>query len=109
MPPLPTPRALVDPSRLEANCVRMQARARALGVSLRPHVKPHKCVEVGKNQGSTRIPVSTLAEARAMIDAGFDDFTWAVPVPTWTSVYTRSAWSTSRRWQTDLSRIPARS
>jgi len=78
---LPTPCALVDLDRVEANCARMAARAGDLGVALRPHVKTHKCVEAARRQGGAGLTVSTLAEARAMIDAGFRDLTWAVPVP----------------------------
>lgn len=61
----------------------MQARCDRLGVALRPHVKTHKCVEVGRMQldrGARGITVSTLEEARAFAGAGFDDVTWAFPV-----------------------------
>ncbi|MFO0442858.1 MAG: DSD1 family PLP-dependent enzyme, partial [Betaproteobacteria bacterium] len=40
---LPTPAALLDAERLDRNIAAMQARARALGVRLRPHVKTTKC------------------------------------------------------------------
>jgi D-serine deaminase-like pyridoxal phosphate-dependent protein len=39
---LPTPVALVDARRMTRNVERMQARAAALGVALRPHVKTTK-------------------------------------------------------------------
>ena len=61
----------------------MAARARALGVALRPHVKTHKCVEIARRQcdlGARGLTVSTLAEARVFADHGFDDLTWAFPV-----------------------------
>jgi D-serine deaminase-like pyridoxal phosphate-dependent protein len=61
----------------------MAAKARALGVALRPHAKTHKCVEVARRQrdaGAVGLTVATLVEARAFADAGFDDVTWAVPV-----------------------------
>jgi D-serine deaminase-like pyridoxal phosphate-dependent protein len=61
----------------------MADRARHLGVSLRPHIKTHKCVEVARRQralGATGITVSTLHEARVFADHGFDDITWAFPV-----------------------------
>ncbi len=80
---LPTPAAVVDLDKLEANLDRMAARARRWGVALRPHVKTHKCVEIGRMQaerGARGITVSTLAEARAFVEAGFDDLTWAFPV-----------------------------
>ncbi|HJU85853.1 MAG TPA: alanine racemase [Gemmatimonadota bacterium] len=80
---LPTPALLVDLDALERNLERMQARCDALGVALRPHVKTHKCIEIGymqRERGARGITVSTLEEARAFADAGFDDITWAFPV-----------------------------
>lgn len=80
---LPTPALLLDLDKLEANLGTMAARARALGVALRPHVKTHKCVEIGRIQrslGATGITVSTLEEARIFADHGFDDITWAYPL-----------------------------
>ncbi len=80
---IPTPALLLDLDVLERNLRHMSERARELGVSLRPHVKTHKCVEIGLGQrelGATGITVSTLEEARAFADAGFDDVTWAFPV-----------------------------
>lgn len=41
-----TPTALIDVTRMQRNILRMQRQADALGVSLRPHVKTHKCIEV---------------------------------------------------------------
>lgn len=81
---LPTPAALVDLEVLERNLDRMAQRARDLGVALRPHFKTHKCVEVARLQtarGARGFTVSTLAEARALVGAGFGDLTWAVPLP----------------------------
>ena len=80
---LPTPAAIVDLDRVEANCAWMSARAQALGVRLRPHVKTHKCVPVAQLQvggHDAGITVSTLAEARHFASAGFRDITYAVPV-----------------------------
>ncbi|MHA1768276.1 MAG: alanine racemase [Candidatus Thorarchaeota archaeon] len=80
---LVTPVAIVDLDRLEANIARMAERAREFGVNIRPHVKTHKCVEIGKMQeraGSSGITVSTLAEAETFADAGFRDITYAVPI-----------------------------
>jgi D-serine deaminase-like pyridoxal phosphate-dependent protein len=80
---LPTPALLVDLDALERNIERMQARCDTLGVALRPHVKTHKCIEIGRMQrerGARGITVSTLEEARAFADAGFEDITWAFPV-----------------------------
>ncbi len=81
---LPTPSLLLDLDVLERNIAAMAARAAALGVRLRPHWKTHKCAEVAElqaRQGATGGTVSTLAEARAFAEAGFDDITWAFPLP----------------------------
>jgi D-serine deaminase-like pyridoxal phosphate-dependent protein len=80
---LPTPSALVDRDVLRRNLERMAARLARLGVALRPHVKTHKCVEIGEMQrhlGAAGVTVSTLREAAAFADAGFTDLTWAFPV-----------------------------
>jgi D-serine deaminase-like pyridoxal phosphate-dependent protein len=80
---VPTPAAVLDLGVLERNVAAMAAKARALGVGLRPHAKTHKCVEVARLQqgaGAVGLTVATLAEARVFADAGFDDITWAVPV-----------------------------
>jgi D-serine deaminase-like pyridoxal phosphate-dependent protein len=80
---LPTPALLVDLDILEANIRGMADRCRTLGVGLRPHVKTHKCTEIGglqQRHGAVGITVSTLPEARAFVDAGFTDLTWAFPL-----------------------------
>ena len=80
---LPTPSLLVDRARVERNVMRMASRIAALGARLRPHVKTHKAIEVGRLQaqaGMQGITVSTLAEARAFAAQGFDDITYAVPI-----------------------------
>ena len=80
---LPTPALLLDRAKLETNLGAMASRARALDVALRPHVKTHKCIEIGRMQralGATGITVSTLQEARVFAEHGFDDITWAFPV-----------------------------
>lgn len=81
---LPTPALLLDLDVLEANLARMAARCRELGVRLRPHIKTHKCIEVARLQraaGADGITVSTLHEARVFGRAGFEDRTWAFPLP----------------------------
>ena len=80
---LPTPSLLVDRVRVERNVARLGARIAGLGATLRPHVKTHKSIEVGRLQaaaGMRGITVSTLAEARAFAAHGFDDITYAVPI-----------------------------
>ncbi len=81
---LPTPALLLDLDVLDANLSHMAARARALGVKLRPHAKTHKCIEVAERQvaaGAAGLTVATLYEAEAFADHGFTDITWACPLP----------------------------
>ncbi len=83
METLPTPALLLDLDRAERNIRRMAERARSLRVALRPHIKTHKCLELGRLQleaGAVGVTVSTLDEARVFADAGFEDLTWAFPV-----------------------------
>jgi D-serine deaminase-like pyridoxal phosphate-dependent protein len=80
---LPTPAAVLDTAVLQANVRRMAERAEALGVSLRPHVKTHKCVEIAVMQrqaGARGLSTSTLREAAVFADYGFDDLTLAIPI-----------------------------
>jgi len=78
-----TPCVLIDLERLEKNISDMAKRAKEGGVSLRPHIKTHKCIEIGKKQiekGAQGITVSTLGEAEVFANAGFSDITYAVPL-----------------------------
>jgi D-serine deaminase-like pyridoxal phosphate-dependent protein len=80
---LPTPALLLDLDRLDANLEWMAQRAHQLGVSLRPHIKTHKCIEIAQRQvdlGARGLTVSTLYEARLFADHGFSDLTWAFPL-----------------------------
>jgi len=76
-----TPVALLDEARMAHNIQRMQQRIDSLGVTLRPHVKTAKCVDVAWAQraaGAVGITVSTLKEAEVFFDAGFNDILYAV-------------------------------
>ncbi len=78
-----TPALLLHLDVVERNVEHMAARARQLGVALRPHAKTHKCVEVGRLQlehGARGLTVSTLVEAEVFARAGFNDLTWAFPI-----------------------------
>ena len=78
-----TPRLVLHEAKLDRNIHRMAERAEELGLTLRPHIKTHKCVEIAQRQralGATGITVSTLYEARVFADHGFDDIIWAFPV-----------------------------
>ena len=80
---LPTPALLLDLAVLERNCAAMSARARALGVRLRPHLKTAKSAEVaaiatrGQFGGLT---VATVAEAAYFAARGCRDLTYAVGI-----------------------------
>ena len=80
---LETPTLLLDADKLDANCRRMRSRLDSHGVSLRPHVKTAKSVEVarcalGSQDGA--ITVSTVREAEYFFDHGFRDMLYAVGV-----------------------------
>lgn len=80
---LPTPYLAVDVDRLTANARSMSAHARAVGASLRPHVKTHKSVQIARIQqqeGAVGLTVATLDEATVFARAGFDDLFVAYPV-----------------------------
>src|SRR2546428_7218047 len=78
-----TPALLLYRDVMERNLTQMADRARKLGVFLRPHIKTHKCLELGRRQlaqGARGITVSTLFEAQAFAGGGFTDLTWAFPL-----------------------------
>ena len=80
---LPTPALLLDRPRLERNAARMRDQVRRLGVTLRPHVKTSKSIEVLKILAEGQevpITVSTLAEARYFFDHGITDIMYAVGI-----------------------------
>ena len=77
---LPTPCLLVERDRLQANIDRMNARADELNVTLRPHVKTHKSVEIAALIGADAITVSTLREAEYFAAAGYTDILYAVSI-----------------------------
>ena len=78
-----TPALLLYRDVMERNLTRMADRAKRLGVWLRPHIKTHKCLELGGRQrahGAQGITVSTLFEAETFTRGGFTDVTWAFPL-----------------------------
>jgi len=80
---IPTPALLLDANTLERNITSMAAKVRGFGAKLRPHVKTHKCPDIGRlqlRQGAQGITVASIVEARDFAGAGFDDITWAVPL-----------------------------
>src|SRR5690348_1211080 len=80
---LETPALLLHADAVERNLAHMAARARTLGVALRPHAKTHKCPTLARRQlalGARGITVATLAEADAFAAAGVEDMVWAFPI-----------------------------
>lgn len=78
-----TPFLALDPGRMDRNIARLERRMRELGVMLRPHMKTHKSIEVGKRMcggGTGPITVSTLREAEVFADSGFRDIVYAVGI-----------------------------
>ncbi|MFJ9867723.1 alanine racemase [Streptomyces sp. NPDC101165] len=78
-----TPFAVVDVHRTRRNIARLAQRADRLGVTLRPHVKTAKSLDVAAllHDGTPGpVTVSTLAEAEAFADAGYTDITYAVGI-----------------------------
>jgi D-serine deaminase-like pyridoxal phosphate-dependent protein len=79
--PIDTPALLLDARKLERNCRRMRSIVHGHGVSLRPHVKTAKSVEVAQvalDAPSGAITVSTVREAEYFFDHGFRDILYAV-------------------------------
>ncbi len=63
---LETPALLLDPRRMERNIARMRERIHRHGVTLRPHVKTNKSIEVTRrmlDHSRGPVTVSTLREA----------------------------------------------
>ena len=80
---LPTPALLLDRTRLERNAARMRDKVRQLGVTLRPHVKTSKSIDVLKVlAGGAEVPitVSTLAGARHFFAHGVTDILFVVGI-----------------------------
>ncbi len=73
---LPTPCILVEKRRLETNLQKMQEKANANNVTLRPHTKTHKSVALAKQQlslGAGGITVAKVGEAEVFMDDGLKD------------------------------------
>lgn len=79
----PTPALWLDLNRLEANIRSMHGHLHALGVTLRPHLKTCKSIDVARlllAAGAERFTVSTLAEARYFLAHGLTDLLYAVGI-----------------------------
>lgn len=80
---LATPALILNRERLSANAARMRDKVRRLKVTLRPHVKTSKSIDVLRIlEGGEDLPitVSTLAEARYFFSRGVTDILYAVGI-----------------------------
>jgi D-serine deaminase-like pyridoxal phosphate-dependent protein len=78
-----TPEPIVVLEAVQQNVARMQEFANARGLDLRPHVKTHKCIEIGrlqKDAGASGITAGTVREAEVFAAAGFTDIFIAYPI-----------------------------
>ncbi|MFE5110586.1 DSD1 family PLP-dependent enzyme [Streptomyces sp. NPDC056663] len=78
-----TPFAVVDVHKALRNVERLARKADQLGVTLRPHVKTAKSLDIAAllHDGTPcPVTVSTLAEAEAFADGGYTDITYAVGI-----------------------------
>jgi D-serine deaminase-like pyridoxal phosphate-dependent protein len=80
---LDTPMVVLDLKVMEANIGGMAQAMAARGVTLRPHFKTPKMVEVARRQlaaGSPGLTCATVGEAEVLADAGIRDVFIAYPV-----------------------------
>ncbi|MGJ7497153.1 DSD1 family PLP-dependent enzyme [Variovorax sp. RT4R15] len=80
---LATPCLILDADRMDRNIARLRARLDGLGVSLRPHLKTSKSVEVARRVMTSLAgpaTVSTLREAAQFVAAGVRDIIYAVGI-----------------------------
>ena len=80
---LETPALLLDPARMDRNIARMRERTRHHGVTLRPHVKTNKSIDVTRRmleQPLGPVTVSTLREAEYFAAHGITDILYAVGI-----------------------------
>lgn len=66
---IPTPAAVVDLDRLQANLERMASYTQTRNIALWPHTKTHKAAEIGREQirhGAAGLTVATVREAEVM-------------------------------------------
>src|SRR5258708_37304822 len=76
---LPTPCMVVDLDMFNANVKHMADTAKANSISVRPHVKVHKSVDVARHQGAhvaIGLTVATIADAELVSGAGIKGGLW---------------------------------
>lgn len=82
---LNTPALVLDLDALERNLEKMASFARAKGVTLRPHAKTHKSVQIAKRQlagGAVGVCCAKLGEAEALAAEGVSAILLTSPVVT---------------------------
>lgn len=79
---LDTPSLVLDRVRMERNIARARARADALGVALRPHLKTTKSIDIARRivEPGQGVTVSTLLEAEYFAGDGHTDIFYAVAI-----------------------------
>jgi len=80
-----TPALILDLDALDRNIATMAARAKTLGVALRPHAKSHKCAEIARRlaaAGANGPGCATIGEAEAMAAAGIGGILVTSPMST---------------------------
>ncbi|UZX05444.1 D-TA family PLP-dependent enzyme [Arthrobacter sp. CDRTa11] len=74
---------MIDLDILERNIERMAAAVRDKGLTLRPHAKTHKIIEIAARQmaaGAAGLTVATIGEAEVFAEAGIEDIFIAYPL-----------------------------
>jgi D-serine deaminase-like pyridoxal phosphate-dependent protein len=82
---LATPALVIDLDVLERNIAAMAEHAQHVGVSLRPHAKTHKSVEIARRQieaGALGVCAAKLGEAEALADGGIESILITSPIVT---------------------------
>jgi D-serine deaminase-like pyridoxal phosphate-dependent protein len=80
---LATPALILDLDDFEHNLKAMARLCRQAGLSLRPHAKTHKSIDIARRQiaaGAIGISVATLREATVMVEAGLPGVLLTTPV-----------------------------
>ena len=80
---LATPALVLDLNAFEHNVKTMARLCRQAGVSLRPHAKTHKSVEIARRQiaaGAVGISCATVREAAVLVEAGLPGVLLTTPV-----------------------------
>lgn len=78
-----TPYVVVELEKVEESIKKMVNRLNNEGIQHRPHIKPHKSIELAKlqiNLGAKGIACATLSEAEVMAEGGIDDILIAFPI-----------------------------